>query len=96
MSYNRLNHFDEVVSELQLDNCTMNKLRKQFIQVDESFKNHFHGKGFFNYKYLVLKLLQLNGQDMGQPCGGKIKLQLRDEQWNTICTDLDWRFIPSC
>jgi hypothetical protein len=78
-----------------------NKLRVMFETIQAPFLNHSPPtrKNFLSYGYVLYKFVQLLGEDrylqMFPLLKSQEKLLIQDNIWKSICSDLDWEFIPS-
>jgi hypothetical protein len=82
------------------------ELRRDFHKIQEPYAKHKpkNRKNFLNYNYVLHKLCQIRGlhdQEYISFLGcfpllkSKEKLYQQDIVWKKICSDLDWKFIPS-
>jgi hypothetical protein len=85
---------------LRLDPVVEEKLRLLFIQIQVPFKKHCPNgrKNFLSYPYCMYKFCQMLSYHNLLPylslLKGKEKLQLQEEIFKKICTELGWKFIP--
>jgi hypothetical protein len=78
------------------------QLKSMFAMVQAPFEKAIKNtkrKNFLSYSYCLYKFFQILGHDELLPYCSLLKdpqkLFLQDCIWRSICSDLDWQFIPS-
>ena len=109
-NYKSANHFLEIiynyktVKNINIEKNLETKLLRMYQQVRVSFNSIMCIKGtkgtnFFNNNYVLYKffqLLELNDLTKNVPLiKSKLKIKYMDTNWQHVCEDLKWKFIPS-
>jgi len=93
MSYSRVNHFIQRLNETNIIEEDKEILIGMFRQVDEVYDKVYPGKSFFNYNFILGKLVEKIGKDdiyeVESPYKNLRKLRDNERRWKEILKMID-------